>query len=133
MQSIFSKIISGQIPCYKIAENDAFMAFLDMFPLKLGHTLIVPKKQIDDLFDLDPQTYLGLMVYSKHIAKAIKKAIPCNRIGVSVIGLEVPHAHIHLVPINSSNDINFQNAKIKLTHEEFEDVANRIKQCIDTE
>ena len=127
MPSIFSKIIAGEIPCYKIAENADFMAFLDVFPLKKGHVLVVPKKEIDDVFDLDNETYLGLMSFSKTIATALKKAIPCNRVGVSVVGLEVPHAHVHLIPINTVNDMNFSNAKRSLSKDEFEEIANSIK------
>lgn len=127
MASIFSKIIAGEIPCYKIAENDNYIAFLDIFPLKKGHTLVIPKKEIDYIFDLDDTTYAGLMSFSKDIAIAIKKTISCNRIGVSVIGLEVPHAHVHLIPINTMNDMNFSNEKLKLSKEEFEDIACQIK------
>ena len=127
MPSVFSKIIAGEIPCYKIAENDQFLAFLDVFPLKKGHVLVVPKKEVDYIFDLDKETYLGLMEFAKTVAIAIKKTIPCNRIGVTVIGLEVPHAHVHLIPINSENDMNFRNEKLKLSKEEFEEVALKIK------
>jgi histidine triad (HIT) family protein len=125
--SIFSKIATGEIPCYKIAEDENYLAFLDVFPLRKGHTLVIPKKEVDKLFDLDDQTYEGLMRFSKKVATAIEKAIPCNRISVHVIGLEVPHAHIHLIPINTMNDCNFANAKLKLSKEEFEGVANLIK------
>lgn len=127
MASIFSKIVSGDIPCYKIAENDQFLAFLDIFPLKKGHTLVIPKKEIDYLFDLDPKTYSELMDFSKKVAIALKKVIPCNRIGMSVIGLEVPHAHVHLIPINSVNDMNFLNEKLKFSKEEFESIASEIR------
>ena len=127
MPSIFSKIIAGEILCYKIAENVDFIAFLDVFPLKIGHVLVVPKKEIDYIFDLDNETYLGLMSFSKTIATAIKKAIPCERVGVSVIGLEVPHAHVHLIPINTVNDMNFNNPKLTLLKNEFEEIANSIK------
>ena len=127
MASIFSKIIAGEIPCHKIAENDHFMAFLDVFPLKKGHVLVVPKKEVDYIFDLDNDTYLGLMTFAKEVSAAIKKAIPCNRIGVTVIGLEVPHAHVHLIPINAESDMNFRNEKLKLSKEEFEEVASKIK------
>lgn len=130
MSSIFSKIIAGEIPCYKIAENDHFIAFLDVFPLKKGHTLIVPKKEVDYIFDLDNTTYNGLMAFAKETAIAIKKAIPCNRIGMTVVGLEVPHAHIHLIPINSVSDMNFSNEKLKLTKEEFEEILWKITQFI---
>lgn len=127
MASIFSKIIAGEIPCYKIAENDHFIAFLDIFPLKKGHTLIVPKKEVDYIFDLDTETYSGLMNFAREVALALKKTLPCNRIGVTVIGLEVPHAHVHLIPINTENDMNFANTKLKLSKEEFEQVAAEIR------
>lgn len=127
MSSIFSKIIAGEIPCYKIAENADFIVFLDVFPLKKGHVLVVPKKEVDYIFDLDNETYLGLMSFSKTIAIAIKKAISCNRVGVSVVGLEVPHAHVHLIPINTVNDMNFSNAKLTLSKDEFVEIANSIK------
>ena len=130
MASIFSKIVNGQIPCYKIAENDHFLAFLDVFPLKKGHCLVIPKKEVDYLFDLDNETYIGLMNFSKIVSEAIIKAIPCQRIGLSVIGLEVPHAHVHLIPINSINDMNFSNVKLELTKQEFEEIAAKIKQYI---
>ena len=119
MATIFSRIIAGEIPSYKIAENDDYIAFLDVFPLKKGHVLVVPKKEVDYIFDLDDASYDGLMSFSKSIAKAIKQAIPCNRIAMSVIGLEVPHAHVHLIPMNTMNDANFSNEKLKLTKEEF--------------
>lgn len=116
--SIFSKIIKGEIPSYKIAENDRFYAFLDIFPLTAGHTLIVPKEEIDKFFDL-PQDYLAeMLVFAQPIAKAIEKAFDCNRCGLAVVGLEVPHAHLHLVPINSADDLNFTRPKLKLTEEE---------------
>lgn len=130
MPSIFSKIIAGKIPCYKIAENDKYIAFLDVFPLKKGHTLVVPKQETDYIFDLDNDTYNGLMVFSKEIAEAIKKAIPCNRIALNVFGLEVPHAHVHLIPMNTMNDVSFSNEKLKLSKEEFEEIASKIKQYI---
>ena len=127
MASIFSKIVSGEIPCYKIAEDENYLAFLDVFPLKKGHTLVIPKKEVDQLFDLDKETYQGLMNFSYKVALAIKEAIPCNRVSVHVIGLEVPHAHVHLIPINTMNDCNFANAKLKLSKEEFEEAASKIK------
>lgn len=130
MSSIFSRIIAGEIPCYKIAENEHFIAFLDVSPLKKGHTLVVPKNEVDYIFDLDNTTYNGLMAFAKEIAIALKKGIPCNRIGVSVVGLEVPHAHIHLIPINSVNDMNFSNEKLKFTKEEFEEISKKIAQNI---
>ena len=130
MASIFSKIIAGEIPCYKIAENDHYLAFLDVFPLKKGHTLVVPKKEVDYIFDLDNQTYAGLMTFAKEVAIAVKKAIPCNRISMGVYGLEVPHAHVHLIPMNTMNDVDFSNEKLKFTKEEFEQIALQIKEYI---
>jgi histidine triad (HIT) family protein len=130
MASIFSKIIAGDIPCYKIAENDDFIAFLDVFPLKKGHTLVVPKKEVDYIFDLDQETYSGLMNFSKQVAIAIKQAVPCNRISVGVFGLEVPHAHVHLIPMNTMNDVNFANEKLKLSKEEFEQIAFEVRKYI---
>ena len=130
MASIFSKIIAGEIPCYKIAENANYIAFLDAFPLRKGHTLVVPKQETDYIFDLDNDTYVGLMTFSKEIAIAVKKAIPCNRIAVNVFGLEVPHAHVHLIPMNTMNDVNFSNEKLKLSKEEFEEIALEIRQYI---
>ena len=126
MASIFSKIVAGEIPCYKVAENEHFLAFLDIFPLKKGHILIIPKKEVDYIFDLDSDTYSGLMNFAKNVAIAIKKVVPCNRIGISVVGLEVPHAHVHLIPINSVNDMNFSNEKLRFSKEEFEILALEI-------
>ena len=126
MASIFSKIVAGEIPCYKVAENEHFLAFLDIFPLKKGHILIIPKKEVDYIFDLDSDTYSGLMNFAKKVAIAIKKVVPCNRIGISVVGLEVPHAHVHLIPINSVNDMNFLNEKLRFSKEEFEILALEI-------
>lgn len=130
MSSIFSKIVSGEIPCYKVAENDEFLAFLDIFPLRKGHVLVIPKKEVDYLFDLDNETYLGLMQFAKQVAVGVKKVIACNRVGVAVIGLEVPHAHVHLIPINTENDMNFRNEKLKLSKEEFEEIAKKISEAI---
>jgi histidine triad (HIT) family protein len=130
MASIFSKIIDGEIPCYKIAENDQYIAFLDVFPLKKGHVLVVPKKETDYIFDLDTETYIGLMSFSKKIAIALKKAVPCNRIAMSVFGLEVPHAHVHLIPMNTMSDVSFSNEKLKLSKDEFEAIASAIKKYI---
>jgi histidine triad (HIT) family protein len=124
--TIFSKIIASEIPSYKIAENNKFFAFLDIFPLREGHVLVVPKKETDNLFDL-PEEYLGeIFVFAKPIAKAIEKSFDCNRCGVSVIGLEVPHAHVHLIPINSANDLNFNQPKLKLSPEEFKKIQEKI-------
>lgn len=127
MSSIFTKIINGEIPCYKIAETKDCIAFLDVFPLQKGHTLIVPKQEVDKLFDLDNSSYTKLLAFSKTIAEGIEKAFPCNRVGMAVIGLEVPHAHIHLIPINEMNDMNFANKKLKLEPSEFLDIAEAIK------
>jgi histidine triad (HIT) family protein len=126
MASIFSKIIRGEIPCYKIAENDDYFAFLDINPLRAGHTLIVPKRETDYIFDLEDVYLAGMVIFSKKVAAAIKSAIPCNRIGIAVLGLEVPHAHIHLVPMDKMDDINFKNPKLKFTEEEFKDIAKKI-------
>jgi histidine triad (HIT) family protein len=128
MSSIFTKIINGDIPSYKIAEDENCIAFLDAFPLKRGHILVVPKKEVDYIFDLDSKTYDQLMAFSKTVAVALKKTISCKRIGLTVVGLEVPHAHIHLIPINSVNDMNFANEKLKLTSDEFSDIALQIKE-----
>ena len=128
--TIFSKIISGEIPSYKIAENEKFYAFLDIFPLVRGHVLVVPKMEIDKFFDL-PDNYLAeLLLFSKPIAKAIEKSFPCNRCGISVIGLEVPHAHLHLLPINSSDDLNFARQKLKLSANELISVQDKIVSAI---
>lgn len=127
MASIFSKIIAGQIPSYKVGETEDCYAFLDINPLKKGHTLVVPKKEVDKLFDLDETTYLSLMAYSKRVSVAIKKVFPCDRIGMAVIGLEVPHAHVHLVPIDRMSDIDFTQPKLSLSQEEFLEIASQIK------
>lgn len=124
--SIFTKIVNGEIPAYKIAEDDRFLAFLDVFPTTKGHTLVIPKQQIDYLFDLEDDLYMGLMAFAKKVAIAVEKAVPCKRIGVAVVGLEVPHAHVHLIPLNSMQDMNFAN-KQKFSKAEFEEVAERIK------
>jgi histidine triad (HIT) family protein len=126
MSSIFTKIINGEIPCYKIAEDDNFLAFLDVNPNAKGHTLCVPKQEIDKIFDLDDDLYLGLMKFSKKIAIALEKTVPCNRIGMAVIGLEVPHAHVHLIPLNEMGEMTFKN-KVSLTKEEFEALAKSIQ------
>ena len=125
MSSIFTKIISGEIPCLKVAETDDFLAFLDINPNAKGHTLCIPKKEVDQLFDLDKTTYNGLMAFSRTVAIAIKKAIPCKRIGLTVIGLEVPHVHVHLIPLNAMEDAQFIK-KEKLTSEDFQAVATAI-------
>lgn len=124
--SIFSKIIAGEIPSYKIAEDEDFYAFLDINPLAKGHTLVVPKKEVDYIFDLDDDTLSDMMVFAKRTAKAIEKVIPCKRVGVAVIGLEVPHAHVHLIPIVNESDMNFGNKKLTLEKKEFEEIAAAI-------
>ena len=128
MPSIFTRIIKGEIPCYKVAENEHCIAFLDINPLKEGHTLVVPKKETDDLFDLDDETYNHLLSFSKRTAVAIKKSVPCKRVSVAVLGFEVPHAHIHLIPINTENEASFKNPKLKLSKEEFEAIRQKIAQ-----
>lgn len=125
--SIFTKIIKGEIPCYKIAEDDRFIAFLDVFPIKKGHTLVVPKVQIDYLFDLNDSLLSDLMLFAKKVALKMERAIPCERIGVAVIGLEVPHAHIHLVPLDTVGDIDFGQPKLQLSTEEMAEIADSIR------
>lgn len=127
MASIFTRIINGEIPCYKIAEDDNCFAFLDINPLNQGHTLVVPKKEVDYIYDLDDELLSKLFLFSKKVALAIEKAIPCERIGVAVIGLEVPHAHIHLCPINGMSDLNFANPKKQFSKETFEETAAIIR------
>lgn len=126
MASIFSKIVAGEIPCHKIAESEHYLAFLDIFPVAKGHTLVIPKKEIDYIFDLDDETLAGLHVFAKKVALAIQKAVPCERIGVAIVGLEVPHAHVHLIPINSMADMNFAN-KRAASQEELAQVAETIR------
>jgi len=126
MASVFTRIINGEIPCYKVAEDDRYFAFLDISPLREGHTLVVPKKETDYIFDLDDETLSGMILFSKKVAAAIKAAIPCTRIGVAILGLEVPHAHIHLVPMNSMEDVNFRNPKLKFSPEQFKATAEKI-------
>lgn len=128
MASIFSKIIAGEIPCYKIAENESCFAFLDIRPLKKGHTLVVPKLEVDQLYQLPKEDYRNLQDFAYDVAQAIQKAIPCKRIGSAVLGMEVPHAHIHLIPLDQEGDLNFKNLPIQLEREEFEDIARLIKQ-----
>ena len=126
MATIFTRIIQGEIPCYKIAEDDRFFAFLDINPLSKGHTLVVPKQETDYIFNLEDDTIGPMMVFAKKVAKAIEKAVPCKRIAVAVIGLEVPHAHIHLVPITQVGDLDFKKEHVKLSTEEFLDIQKRI-------
>jgi histidine triad (HIT) family protein len=127
MASLFSKIINGEISCHKIAEDEKFFAFLDVFPLVPGHVLVVPKKETDYIFDIEDADLAEMMVFAKHVAKVLKVAIPCKRIGVAVIGLEVPHAHIHLVPMNSADDLNFTRPKLSPSTEELKQVAEKIR------
>lgn len=127
MATIFSKIIEGEIPCYKIAEDDRFFAFLDINPMTKGHTLVVPKQETDYIFDLDDTTLCEMIVFAKKIAKSIENAVPCKRVGLMVIGLEVPHAHIHLIPIEKEGDMNLANPRVKLTSHEFEEIAMNIR------
>ncbi|KFF21139.1 HIT family protein [Chryseobacterium sp. JM1] len=126
MSSIFTKIINGDIPSYTIAEDENFIAFLDAMPLVKGHTLVVPKKEVDLIFDLDSEEYKNLWGFAQQVAKKIKNAVPCVRVGVAVVGLEVPHAHIHLIPLNRVEDMNFKNERLKLTDEEYKEIQNSI-------
>lgn len=127
MASIFTKIINREIPAYIVAEDDNYIAFLDVFPIKHGHTLIVPKKEVDYIFDLDADTYTGLMLFAQKVAAGVKKAVPCKKVGVAVIGLEVPHTHIHLVPMETVGDMNFANPKLQLEKEVLEKICSDIK------
>jgi len=126
MSSIFTKIVNGEIPCYKITEDENFLAFLDVNPNAKGHTLCIPKQEINKIFDIEDDLYLGLMAFSKKVAVALEKTVSCKRIGMAVIGLEVPHAHVHLIPLNEMDEMRFQN-KVSLTKEEFEDLAKAIQ------
>ncbi len=126
MASLFTKIINGEIPCYKIAEDENYFAFLDIYPLAKGHTLVIPKKEVDYIFDLDDELLAGLNVFAKKVALTIDKVMDCKRVGIAVVGLEVPHTHIHLIPINAVGDINFNQSKLKLTEEEFKNIAEKI-------
>lgn len=126
MSSIFTKIINGEIPAYKIAEDENYLAFLDVMPLAKGHTLVIPKKEVDLIFDLEEEEYKNLWAFAQKVAKKIEKVVPCIRVGVAVVGLEVPHAHIHLVPLNSMGDLNFQNDRLKLCPEEYQKIQEEI-------
>ena len=128
--TIFSKIVSGEIPAYKVAESVEFLAFLDIAPLAEGHVLVIPKKEVDYIFDLDDETYVGLQIFAKIVAAGLEKAIPCKRIGVAVIGLEVPHAHIHLIPMNNVSDLNFSRPKLSFTAEQLEATAQKIREAL---
>jgi histidine triad (HIT) family protein len=130
MASIFSKIISGEIPCHIVAENETCFAFLDIAPLAVGHTLVVPKREVDKYFDLSDEEIAQINIFSKTVSAAIEKAVPCKRIGVAVIGLEVPHAHIHLIPLNSVEDINFERTKLELSQELLSDTARQIREAL---
>ncbi len=133
MASIFTKIVKGEIPSYKIAETEDYYAFLDINPLAKGHTLAIPKKEIDYLFDIEDEYYAGLMVFAKKVARAIEKVVPCKRMGMTVIGLEVPHAHVHLIPINTIYDMDFKQPKLKFSPEEFEQIAADIRKAYESE
>ena len=126
MSTIFTKIVNGEIPAWKVAETDDYLAFLDIFPVSRGHTLVIPKKEVDYLFDLDNETYLGLHAFAKKVAEGLKKAIPCQKVGVMVLGLEVPHAHIHLVPMQSEADLLHFSRKLTLAQKEFEEIRDSI-------
>ena len=130
MASIFSRIINGEIPCYRVAEDDRYIAFLDVRPLKAGHTLVVPRREVDYIFDLDEDTLAGMMIFARKVAKAMKEVIECNRIGIAVIGLEVPHAHIHLIPISREGDMLFTNPRVSLTPQENEALAAKIAEHV---
>lgn len=127
MASIFTKIVKGEIPSYKIAENDKYYAFLDINPLAKGHTLVIPKTEVDYIFDIEDDLLAGMMVFAKKVARAIDKVMDCKRVGIAVLGLEVPHAHIHLIPINGLHDIEFSKPKLRLTEEEFKEIADSIR------
>lgn len=129
MSTVFTKIINGEIPAYKIAEDDRFLAFLDVMPLAKGHTLVIPKKETDLIFDIETEDYKDLWTFAQKVAAKVGKAIPCVRVGVAVVGLEVPHAHIHLVPLNSIGDLNFANERLKLSETEFRDIQEAIIQA----
>ena len=126
MASIFSRIVAGEIPCYKVAEDDRFFAFLDISPVAKGHTLVIPKQEVDYIFDLDDETYNGLMTFARKVARALEGAVECKRVGVAVMGLEVPHAHVHLIPITTEGDMNFFREKLSLPAEEMAAIAARI-------
>lgn len=126
MASIFTRIVKGEIPSYKVAESDKFYAFLDIAPMAKGHTLVIPKREVDYIFDIEDQEYMELQLFAKRVAEAIKETIPCQRVGVAVLGMEVPHAHIHLVPLQTEADMDFRKSKLQLSTEEFQEIAKRI-------
>lgn len=127
MASIFTKIVNGELPCHKVAENDQFLAFLDITPVREGHVLVIPKLEVDYIFDLEDEHLSKMVIFAKSVSKKIKAAIPCNRVGVTVIGLEVPHAHIHLIPIDSLHDMDFTKKKTPFTHEQLAEIAEKIR------
>lgn len=129
MPTLFSRIVAGEIPCHKVAENDRFLAFLDIMPLRRGHVLVIPKVEIDYIFDIEDDLLGEMMVFSKHVARKIKLIFPCKKVGVSVIGLEVPHAHIHLIPMDNVSDMNFAQEKLQLSQEELADIATRLREA----
>lgn len=131
MSSIFTKIVNGEIPCYKVAENDDYLAFLDIMPLKEGHALVIPKKEVNYIFDMDDDLFSGLHLFAKKVASGMRKVLPCERIGVTVIGLEVPHAHIHLIPINGIADMDFSKPKLSLDADVMKSIAEKISVAID--
>ena len=131
MATIFTRIVNGEIPSYKVAESDKFYAFLDINPLAQGHTLVIPKKETDYIFDIEDQEYQELFLFAKRVAAAVKKVIPCKRVGVAVLGMEVPHAHIHLVPLQTEGDMDFRKAKLSLTPETFKEIAEKISQSFE--
>jgi histidine triad (HIT) family protein len=130
MATLFSKIIAGEIPCYTVAETNDYLAFLDVRPLTAGHTLVIPKVEVDYIFDLEQETYAGLFLFAQIVAKSIKAAIPCTKVGIAVIGLEVPHAHIHLVPMNTIGDLNFEKERMQFTPDEFNAFADKIAKAL---
>jgi histidine triad (HIT) family protein len=131
MATIFTKIINGEIPAYKIAEDENYLAFLDINPLKLGHALAIPKKEVDYIFDLDDETLAGLSVFAKKVARGIEKVVTCKRVAVLVLGLEVPHAHIHLIPLDQESDTHMKNPRVKLSKDEFEEITKKISEAIE--
>jgi histidine triad (HIT) family protein len=133
MPSVFTRIVKGEIPSYKVAEDENYYAFLDINPLAKGHTLVIPKKEINYIFDLDPDYYAGLWRFARKVALAVEKAVPCKRVGVAVLGMEVPHAHIHLVPLQSEGDLNFKNPKLKLSDDEMKATAESIAKAFNDE
>lgn len=130
MASIFSRIVAGEIPCYKVAEDENYFAFLDINPVAKGHTLVIPKHEVDYIFDLDDEEYAGLMAFAKKVAAAMRKVMPCKRIGVAVLGMEVPHTHVHLVPLNKESDMNFFKEKLSLPAEEMAEIARKIAEAL---